>query len=166
MAEITCPKCHATFTISEEEYKSIRMQLRDQEFVTALHEREQAFEQSKLDAVKIAEAAVAKDLQQIISEKTAEISSLKAQLVTKTTENELAVKKAVAEKEKQIAGLAAQIKAAEEAKSAAVNEVVARKDTEISKLQGQIGSKESEYKLKSGAKRNRNCKTESTDSNQ
>ena len=52
MAEITCPKCHATFTISEEEYKSIRMQLRDQEFVTALHEREQAFEQSKLDAVK------------------------------------------------------------------------------------------------------------------
>ena len=124
------------------------MQLRDQEFVTALHEREQAFEQSKLDAVKIAEAAVAKDLQQIISEKTAEISSLKAQLVTKTTENELAVKKAVAEKEKQIAGLAAQIKAAEEAKSAAVNEVVAQKDTEISKLQGQIGSKESEYKLK------------------
>ena len=148
MAEITCPKCHATFTISEEEYKSIRMQLRDQEFVTALHEREQAFEQSKLDAVKIAEAAVTKELQQVISEKTAEISSLKAQLVTKTTENELAVKTAVAEKEKQIAGLAAQIKAAEEAKSAAVNEVVAQKDTEISKLQGQIGSKESEYKLK------------------
>ena len=124
------------------------MQLRDQEFVTALHEREQAFEQSKLDAVKIAEAAVTKELQQVISEKTAEISSLKAQLVTKTTENELAVKTAVAEKEKQIAGLAAQIKAAEEAKSAAVNEVVAQKDTEISKLQGQIGSKESEYKLK------------------
>ena len=148
MAEITCPKCHATFTISEEEYKSIRMQLRDQEFVTALHEREQAFEQSKLDAVKIAEAAVTKDLQQVISEKTAEISSLKAQLVTKKTENELAIKNAVAEKEKQIAGLAAQIKAAEEAKSAAVNEVVAQKDTEISKLQGQIGSKESEYKLK------------------
>ena len=148
MAEITCPKCHATFTISEEEYKSIRMQLRDQEFMAALHEREHAFEKSKLDAVKIAEAAVTKDLQQVISEKTAEISSLKAQLVTKTTENELAVKTAVAEKEKQIAGLAAQIKAAEEAKSAAVNEVVAQKDTEISKLQGQIGSKESEYKLK------------------
>ena len=147
MAEITCPKCHATFTISEEEYKSIRMQLRDQEFVTALHEREQAFEQSKLDAVKIAEAAVAKDLQQIISEKTAEISSLKAQLVTKTTENELAVKKAVAEKEKQIAGLAAQIKAAEEAKSAAVNEVVAQKDTEIATLKAQIQTNKTEQDL-------------------
>ncbi|MBQ6780499.1 MAG: DUF2130 domain-containing protein, partial [Treponema sp.] len=132
----------------EEEYKSIRMQLRDQEFVTALHEREQAFEQSKLDAVKIAEAAVTKELQQVISEKTAEISSLKAQLVTKTTENELAVKNAVADKEKQIAELAAKIEAAREAKSAAVNEVVAQKDTEISRLQGQIGNKESEYKLK------------------
>ncbi len=147
MAEITCPKCHATFTISEEEYKSIRMQLRDQEFVTALHEREQAFEQSKLDAVKIAEAAVAKDLQQIISEKTAEISSLKAQLVTKTTENELAVKTAVAEKEKQIAGLAAQIKAAEEAKSAAVHEVVAQKETEIATLKAQIQTNKTEQDL-------------------
>ena len=148
MAEITCPNCHKTFTISEEEYKSIRAQLRDQEFVAALHEREQAFEQSKLDAVKIAEAAVTKDLQQVISEKAAEISSLKAQLVTKTTENELAVKNAVAEKEKQIAELAARIEAAMEAKTAAVNEVVAQKDTEISRLQGQIGNKESEYKLK------------------
>ena len=148
MAEITCPNCHKTFTISEEEYKSIRAQLRDQEFVAALHEREQAFEQSKLDAVKIAEAAVTKDLQQVITEKAAEISSLKAQLATKTTENELAVKNAVAEKEKQIAELAARIEAAMEAKSAAVNEVVAQKDTEISRLQGQIGNKESEYKLK------------------
>ena len=148
MAEITCPNCHKTFTISEEEYKSIRAQLRDQEFVAALHEREQAFEQSKLDAVKIAEAAVTKDLQQVISEKAAEISSLRAQLATKTTENELAVKNAVAEKEKQIAELAARIEAAMEAKTAAVNEVVAQKDTEISRLQGQIGNKESEYKLK------------------
>ena len=148
MAEITCPNCHKTFTISEEEYKSIRAQLRDQEFVAALHEREQAFEQSKLDAVKLAEAAVTQDLQQVISEKAAEISSLKAQLATKTTESELAVKNAVADKEKQIAELAAKIEAAVEAKSAAVNEVVAQKDTEISRLQGQISNKESEYKLK------------------
>ena len=148
MAEITCPNCHKTFTISEEEYKSIRAQLRDQEFVAALHEREQAFEQSKLDAVKIAEAAVTKDLQQVISEKAAEISSLKAQLVTKTTENELVVKNAMAEKEKQIAELAARIEAAMEAKTAAVKEIAAQKDTEISRLQGQIGNKESEYKLK------------------
>lgn len=154
MAEITCPKCHATFTISEEEYKSIRMQLRDQEFVTALHEREQAFEQSKLDAVKIAEAAVTKELQQVISEKTAEISSLKAQLVTKTTENELAVKNAVADKEKQIAGLAAQIQANKTEQDLAVQKAVAEKADElnqkvieIEQLKGQIDSKAKEAEL-------------------
>ena len=154
MAEITCPKCHATFTISEEEYKSIRMQLRDQEFVTALHEREQAFEQSKLDAVKIAEAAVTKELQQVISEKTAEISSLKAQLVTKTTENELAVKNAVADKEKQIAELAAQIQANKTEQDLAVQKAVAEKADElnqkvieIEQLKGQIDSKTKEAEL-------------------
>ena len=154
MAEITCPKCHATFTISEEEYKSIRMQLRDQEFVTALHEREQAFEQSKLDAVKIAEAAVAKDLQQVISEKTAEISSLKAQLVTKTTENELAVKNAVAQKETEIATLKAQIQANKTEQDLAVQKAVAEKADElnqkvleIEQLKGQIDSKAKEAEL-------------------
>ena len=119
MAEITCPKCHATFTISEEEYKSIRTQLRDQEFVAALHEREQAFEQRKQDAVKIAEAAIVAKAQSKI-----------------------------AEKDLQLAELSARIKAAENAKNVAVNEITAQKETEISKLQGQIGNKESEYKLK------------------
>ena len=154
MAGIICPKCGATFNIDEEEYKSIRMQLRDQEFVTALHEREQAFEQSKLDAVKIAEAAVTKELQQVISEKTAEISSLKAQLVTKTTENELAVKNAVADKEKQIATLAAQIQANKTEQDLAVQKAVAEKADElnqkvieIEQLKGQIDSKAKEAEL-------------------
>ena len=130
------------------------MQLRDQEFVTALHEREQAFEQSKLDAVKIAEAAVTKELQQVISEKTAEISSLKAQLVTKTTENELAVKNAVADKEKQIAELAAQIQANKTEQDLAVQKAVAEKADElnqkvieIEQLKGQIDSKAKEAEL-------------------
>ena len=119
MAEITCPKCHATFTISEEEYKSIRAQLRDQEFVAALHERERDFEQRKQDAVKIAEAAIIAKAQNKIAEKDA-----------------------------KLAELAAQIKAAEDAKASAVNEISVQKDMEISKLQGQIGNKDNEYKLR------------------
>ena len=72
---------------------------------------------------------------------------MKAQLVTKTTENELAVKNAVADKEKQIAELAAKIEAAREAKSAAVNEVVAQKDTEIATLKAQIQANKTEQDL-------------------
>ena len=119
MAEITCPNCHKTFTISEEEYKSIRAQLRDQEFVAALHEREQVFEQNLQNAVRLAK-----------------------------TEADAEAQGKIAEKEARIAVLAAQIKAAEEAKSTALNEIAAQKEAEISRLQGQIGSKESEYKLK------------------
>ena len=119
MAEITCPKCHTTFNISEEEYKSIKTQLRDQEFVAALHEREQAFEQSKKAEIKIAEAKIKE-----------------------------ASQREIAEREKIIAELTERIKAAEGAKISAVNEIVAQKETEISKLQGEIGNKESEYKLK------------------
>ena len=119
MAEITCPNCHKTFTISEEEYKSIRVQLRDQEFVAALHEREQAFEQSMKNAVRLAK-----------------------------TEADAEAQRKIAEKEARIAALDAQIKAAEEAKNAALNEITAQKEAEISRLQGQIGNKESEYKLK------------------
>ena len=98
MAEITCPNCHKTFTISEEEYKSIRAQLRDQEFVAALHEREQAFEQSKQDAVRLAEAALIAKAQRKIAEKETEIANLKAQIQANKTEQELAVQKAVSEK--------------------------------------------------------------------
>ena len=118
MAEITCPKCHATFTISEEEYKSIRAQLRDQEFIAALHEREQAFEQSKQDAVKIVEAEIIAKAQRKLAEKDAKLAELTAQL-----------------------------KAAEVAKSAAVNENEAQKETEITKLNAQIQANKTEQDL-------------------
>lgn len=125
MAEITCPKCHATFTISEEEYKSIRMQLRDQEFVAALHEREQAFEQSKLDAVKIAEAAIVAKAQRKIAEREARIAALVAQIQANKTEQDLAVQKAVSEKADELN----------------------QKVIEIEQLKGQIDSKTKEAEL-------------------
>lgn len=125
MAEITCPKCHATFTISEEEYKSIRAQLRDQEFVAALHERERDFEQRKQDAVKIAEASIIARAQRKIAEKETEITKLKAQINSKETEQELAIKNAVAEKADELN----------------------RKVIEIEQLKGQIDSKTKEAEL-------------------
>ena len=125
MAEITCPKCHTTFNISEEEYKSIKMQLRDQEFAAALHEREQAFEQRTQDAVKLAEAAIVTRAQRKIAEKETEIAGLKAQISAKETAQELAVKDAVAEKEKELN----------------------RKTIEIEKLKGQMESQKNAAEL-------------------
>ena len=161
MAEITCPKCHTTFNISEEEYKSIKAQLRDQEFAVALHEREQAFKQRTQDAVKLAEAALIEKAQrkiaekdtriaelaaeikaaegvkssavnEIIAQKAAEITSLKAQLETKAAEQDLAVNSAVAEKEKEIASLLAQINTKVTEQELAVKSAVSAKDEELS----------------------------------
>ena len=154
MAEITCPKCHATFTISEEEYKSIRAQLRDQEFVAALHERERDFEQRKQDAVKIAEAAIIARAQSKIAEKDAKLAELTAQIKAAEVEKASAVNEIVAEKETEIAKLQAQIQANKTEQDLAVQNAVAEKADElnqkvieIEQLKGQIDSKAKEAEL-------------------
>ena len=154
MAEITCPKCHTTFNISEEEYKSIRAQLRDQEFAAALHEREQAFEQRKQDAVRLAEAALIEKAQRKIAEKETEIAGLKAQINAKETARELAVKSAVAEKETVIAGLKAQIDTQITEQELAVKNAVSEKEKELSQktieieqLKGRIESQKKAAEL-------------------
>jgi len=111
--------------ISEEEYKSIRAQLRDQEFVAALHERERDFEQRKQDAVKIAEASIIARAQRKIAQKETEIATLKAQIQANKTEQDLAVQKAVAEKADELN----------------------QKVIEIEQLKGQIDSKTKEAEL-------------------
>ena len=154
MAEITCPKCHATFTISEEEYKSIRAQLRDQEFVAALHERERDFEQRKQDAVKIAEAAIIARAQSKIAEKDAKLAELTAQIRAAEASKTSAVNEIVAEKETEIAKLKAQIQVNKTEQDLAVQKAVAesaeelnKKVIEIEQLKGQIDSKEKEAEL-------------------
>ena len=156
MAEITCPNCHKTFTISEEEYKSIRAQLRDQEFVAALHEREQVFEQNLQNAVRLAKTEADAEAQGKIAEKEARIAVLAAQIKaaeeakstalneiaaqkeaeisieTKSAEQELSVKNAVAEKEKEIAKLNAQIEANKTEQELAVQKAVSEKTNELS----------------------------------
>ena len=125
MKEIICPNCHTTFTINEEEFKSIRLQLRDQEFNDELAKREQVFEQRKQDAVKLAEAALVAKVQRKLAEKDQEIASLTAQIGTKATEQELAVKSAVSAKEEELN----------------------LKTLEIERLKSQIDSKEKEAEL-------------------
>lgn len=154
MAEITCPKCHATFTISEEEYKSIRAQLRDQEFVAALHERERDFEQRKQDAVKIAEASIIARAQSKIAEKDAKLAELAAQIKAAEASKTSAVNEIVAEKETEIAKLKTQIQTNKTEQDLAVQKAVAEKADElnqkvieIEQLKGQIDSKTKEAEL-------------------
>ena len=150
MREIVCPNCHTPFTVNEEEFKSIRAQLRDQEFMAALHEREQDFEQRKPKNFRFICRTV--DITDPASIEKCSVETARTVIVSpgedmKVTKAILAVTALLAEKDAQLAELAAQIKAAEAVKRSAVNEIAAQKETEISRLKEQLRTRETEQQL-------------------
>lgn len=106
MHEIICPHCGKAFKIDEAGYADILKQVRDHEFERQLHERLEFAEQEKRNAVQLAEAKVAAELQKTTHAKETEIEQLKARLTASETERQLAVSKALAETERQKDALA------------------------------------------------------------
>lgn len=102
MHEIVCPHCGKAFKIDEAGYADILKQVRNSEFDKQLHERLELAEQDKRNAVELAQAKVAGELQQAASAKDAEILELKARLEAGDVARKLAVTEAlnVVEKER------------------------------------------------------------------
>ena len=80
MHEIICPHCSKAFKIDEAGYANILKQVRDGDFDKQLHERLELAEREKRDAIALAEAKLANELQGAAARKDAEIQALKAQL--------------------------------------------------------------------------------------
>ena len=102
MKELKCPKCGATFSVDENDYNDIVKQVRDDEFKTAMQERE-----TFIRAEMLAEAEKNRVLEEraYIEEKNklaAEIVNLQNELKIKQTERESDISKAVADKDKEI----------------------------------------------------------------
>jgi len=93
MHEIICPHCSKAFKIDEVGYADILKQVRDGAFEQQLHERLELAEQDKRNAVELAQAQVASDMQKSAAAKDSEIQALKAKLYA----GELARKRAVTE---------------------------------------------------------------------
>ena len=93
MHEIICPHCSKAFKIDEAGYANILKQVRDGDFDKQLHERLELAEREKRDAIALAEAKLANELQGAAARKDAEIQALKAQLDA----GEVARKRALAE---------------------------------------------------------------------
>ena len=91
MHEIICPHCHKAFKIDEAGYADILKQVRDGDFEKQLHERLELAEQDKRNAVALAQAQVANELQKSTAAKDSEIQALKAQLGAGAVERDLAV---------------------------------------------------------------------------
>lgn len=149
MHEIICPHCGKAFKIDEAGYADILKQVRDSDFERQLHERLELAEQDKRNAVELAEAKVASELQKAASAKDAEIQDLKAKLDAGEVARQLAVTQALSAVEKERDALMNELTQAKQDKQASfelaeakrVNELqkaAATKDAEIQELKAKL----------------------------
>ena len=87
--------------MDETGYADILKQVRDADFSAQLHERLELAEQDKRNAVALAQAQVANELQKSGAAKDTEIQTLKAHLEAGAVERDLAVAQALSAVEKQ-----------------------------------------------------------------
>jgi hypothetical protein len=158
MNEINCPHCGKAFKIDEAGYANIVKQVRDSEFEHQLHERLELAEQDKRNAVELASAKVASELQKTAAEKDAEIRELKAKLDAGEVAQKLAVSEALNGIEKERDSLANQLKQTKQeqeiesrlAEAKLINELqkaASIKDAEIHSLKAKMESIEIAKKL-------------------
>ncbi len=101
MHDIICPHCGKAFKIDEAGYADILKQVRDSDFDRQLHERLALAERDKRNAVELARAQLASQLQQAASAKDAEIQGLQARLASTEMAQRLAVAEAVGQVERE-----------------------------------------------------------------
>ena len=151
MHEIICPHCGKAFKIDETGYADILKQVRDQAFEQQLHERLELAEQDKRNAVELATARLAGELQQAAAARDAEIQGLKARLEAGEVARKLAVAEALGAVEKERDALANELQqarldrqsASKLAEAVLTNELqraAAAKDAEIQGLKAQLDS--------------------------
>lgn len=151
MHEIICPHCGKAFKIDEAGYADILKQVRDVDFEKQLHERLELAEQDKRNAVELAEAKLAGELQKAAAAKDTEIQTLKARLDSGAVAQKLAVTEALGAVEKERDALANKLAHAQQEKEAAaklaeakllgeLQKSAATKDAEIQELKAKLDS--------------------------
>ena len=151
MHEIICPHCSKAFKIDEAGYADILKQVRDGAFEQQLHERLELAEQDKRNAVELAQAKAAGEMQKSAVAKDSEIQELKARLDAAEVARKLAVTEALSAVQKERDALANELQqakrdrvaAAELAEAKLVNglqKAAADKDAEIQGLKAKLES--------------------------
>ena len=133
MHEIICPHCGKAFKIDEAGYADILKQVRDSDFEKQLHERLELAEQDKRNAVELAQAKVASELQKAASAKDAEIQELKAKLDAGEVARKLAVAEALSAVEKERDALANELERSRQNQQAASELAEAKLASEVQK---------------------------------
>jgi hypothetical protein len=158
MHEIICPHCSKAFKIDEAGYADILKQVRDGAFELQLHERLELAEQDKRNAVELAQAQVASEMQKSAVAKDSEIQALKAKLEAGEVARKLAVTEALSDVQKERDALANDLAQAKRDKLAAtelaeaqlangLQHAAATKDAEIQGLKAKLDATELAQKL-------------------
>ena len=101
MHEIKCPKCGEVFQVDETGYAAIVKQIRDSEFHKELEEYKGRLEESREKDEEVIRIRTQSEYKDLLADKDAEISSLKARLDSSDKDKELAVEKALSKEEKK-----------------------------------------------------------------
>lgn len=158
MHEIICPHCKKAFKIDEAGYADILKQVRDSNFEQEIHSRLALAEQEKQNAIELATAKAASELQSTTAEKDTVIQDLKAKLDAGEVASKLAVTVALSAVEKERDFLANQLEHAKQenesvfqlAEAKLLNELqkaAATKDSEIQSLKAKLDAIDTEKKL-------------------
>jgi hypothetical protein len=101
MHEIICPHCNKAFKIDEAGYADILKQVRGGAFEQQLHERLELAEHDKRNAIALAQAKVAGEMQKTAVAKDSEIQAIKAKLDAGAVARKLAVTEALSAVQKE-----------------------------------------------------------------
>jgi hypothetical protein len=148
MQDIICPHCGKAFKIDESGYADILKQVRDGEFEKQLHERLELAEQDKHNAVELAQAKLAGELQKDAAAKDAQIQELRAKLDAGEVARQLAVAEALKAVEKERDALATALGQASQDKQVAADLAEAKLVAELQRVSSTKDSQIQELKAK------------------
>ena len=148
MQDIICPHCGKAFKIDESGYADILKQIRDGEFEKQLHERLELAEQDKHNAVELAQAKLAGELQKDAAAKDAQIQELRAKLDAGEVARQLAVAEALKAVEKERDALATALGQASQDKQVAADQAEAKLVAELQRVSSTKDSQIQELKAK------------------
>jgi len=144
MNDINCPNCNTAFKIDEAGYAAIQKQVRDSQFEKELNNRLTLAEQDKVNAIKLAEANIKNSLQDELTRKDNQLTSLKAESSVKLTSE-------LAKKDSEISEMKSQINSAKIEKELAVSTALKIVEKERDGLVNDLKLKESENQLQEKA---------------
>ena len=151
MHEIICPHCAKAFKIDEAGYADILKQVRDADFEKQLHSRLELAEQDKLNAIELAEAKLASELQRTTATKDAEIQELKSKLDAGDIHRKLAVNEALGTVEKERDALSNELARLRQEKEAEAKLAEAKMQAELRKNAASKEAEIQEFKAKLNA---------------